>query len=237
MKIDVSDSAEFKCLLQALVNELIDAKDHFRLHQSLDGAIEDYGVEFNQSPAFWSMTLSAHIDAALIRLCKAYDLYEGKPSLNLRNFLETIEANLNFFDEPNFRERLKGNAFVDSLATESRKPDPLQLQRDLEAVSSADPLVKKLTIWRHNYVAHRSRTSALNLKAFNEKNPILFSEIEALISNGLRIVNHYSGLFSATYHTSIEAKDYKRLLDAVRRDLEAQGKRFKEQVRTVRSRA
>jgi len=230
MEINVSDSAEFKRLLEALVDELIDARDHFRLHQNLDAAIPEYGVEFNQSPAFWTMTLSAHMDATLIRLCKAYDLSEGNPNLNLRNFLETIEANLHFFDEPNFRERLKDNAFVDSLAAHPRKPDPMQLQKDLGSVSKVDSLVKKLTTWRHCYIAHRSRTSALSPKAFTEQNAILFSEIKALIDNGLRIVNFYSGLFSATHHTSLEAKDYKYLLDAVRRDLGAQKARVQQQV-------
>jgi hypothetical protein len=42
-----------------LVDELIDARDHFRLHQNLDAATLDYGVEFNRCPVFWSMTLSA----------------------------------------------------------------------------------------------------------------------------------------------------------------------------------
>jgi hypothetical protein len=222
MKIDIRDSAEFKRLLEALADELIDARDHFRLRKNPDVAIPEYGLEFNRCPAFWSMTLSAHLDATLIRLCKAYDLYDGRPSLNLRNFLETIKANLYLFDEPNFRERLKENAFVDSLAAHPQKPDPARLQKDLESVSNTDPLVKKLTIWRHNFLAHRSRTSALNPKAFAENNPILFSEIEALIGNGLRIVNYYSDLFSATHHTSLEAKDYKYLLNAVRRDLNAQ---------------
>jgi hypothetical protein len=46
MKIDVKDSAEFKPLLEALVDELIDAHDHFRLHQDLDAAIPDYQAEF-----------------------------------------------------------------------------------------------------------------------------------------------------------------------------------------------
>jgi hypothetical protein len=68
MKIDVSDSAEFKRLLEALVNELIDAHDHFRLHQDLDAAIPDYQAEFNQSAGFWTFTLSAHMDATLLRL-------------------------------------------------------------------------------------------------------------------------------------------------------------------------
>jgi hypothetical protein len=70
------------------------------------------------------MTLSAHMDATLLQLCKAYDLYDGKPTLNLRNFLETIQANLYLFDEPNFRERLKENAFVDSLAAAPSEAQP-----------------------------------------------------------------------------------------------------------------
>jgi hypothetical protein len=100
-------------------------------------------------------------------------------------------------------------------------------------VSIADPLVKKLTIWRHNYLAHRSRTAALNPKAFTEKNPILFSEIRALIGNGLRIVNYYSDLFSATHHTSLEAKDCEYLLDAVRRDLEVRETHLQGQIATA----
>ena len=65
MKIDVHDPAEFKRLLEVLVDELIDAREHFRLHQNLDAAIPDYIVEFNQSAAFWSLTMTAHMDAAI----------------------------------------------------------------------------------------------------------------------------------------------------------------------------
>jgi hypothetical protein len=229
MKIDVKDSAEFKRLLEALMDELIDAHDYFKLHQDLNAAIPDYQVEFNQSAGFWTFTLSAYMDATLLRLCKAYDLYEGKPSLNLRNFLETIEANLHFFEGQSFRQQLKESAFVDSLAADARKPDTAQLQTDLKSVSTADPLVKKLTIWRNNHIAHRSRSSALDPKGFTKQNPMLFSEIKALINNGVHIVNRYSNLFSADVHTSLPIKDYKYLLDAVRRDLEAREARIQEE--------
>jgi hypothetical protein len=228
MNITVSDSAEFKRLLEALVDELIDARDHFRLHQDLDAAIPEYQAEFNQSAAFWTFTLSAHMDATLLRLCKAYDLYERKPSLNLRNFLETIKANLHLFDEANFRERLKNNVFVDSLARDSRRPDAAQLKKDLESVTNANPLVRNLTVWRNNYLAHRSRTSALNAKGLAATNPLLFSDIKTLIDNGLRVVNHYSSLFNANVHTSLPITDYKHLLDAVRRDLERRESRMQE---------
>lgn len=230
MKIDVADSAEFKRLLQALVDELIDAHDYFRLHQDLSAAIPDYQVEFNQSAAFWTHTIRALMDAALIRLCRTYDPLDSKPNLTLKNFLETIQANLHLFDEPNFRERLKANPFVDSLAAAPRKPDAMQLQRDLVTVSGTDPSVKKLITWRHMYFAHRSRSSALDLGGFTTQNFLLFAEIKALIENGLRIVNFYSGLFSAESHTSFPVKDYKRLLDAVRRDVEVRDAELKKRI-------
>jgi hypothetical protein len=175
------------------------------------------------------------MDAALLRLCKAYDLHEGKPNLNLRNFLETIQANLHFFDEAIFRERLKDNPFVDSLAADPRKPNPAQLQKDLESVSNANPLAMKLMIWRNRYLAHRSRASALDPEDFAKQNLILFSQVEALIDNGLRIVNLYSSLFGATVHTSLRIKDYKYLLDAVRRDLKARNAELEKRVAAVKA--
>lgn len=237
MKIDVTDSAQFKRLLEALVDELIDAHNHFRLHQDLNAAIEDYQVEFNEAAEFWTLTLSAHMDATVLRLCKAYDLYKDKPNLSLRNFLETIQANLHFFEEANFRERLKDNPFVDSLAADPRRPDPAQLRKDLDSVSNVNPLVGKLTIWRKKYWAHRSRSSALDPKDFAKQNPILFSEIEALIDNGLRIVNFYSSLFGATFHASFRIKDYKYLLDAVRRDLKARNAEFEKRITAMKAAA
>ncbi|MGB7731634.1 MAG: hypothetical protein WBL50_26680 [Candidatus Acidiferrum sp.] len=103
-------------------------------------------------------------------------------------------------------------------------------------MSNADLLVKKLTIWRNNYFAHRSRSSALDPKGFAKQNPILFSEIKALIDNGLRIVNLYSGLFSAAVHTSLPVKDYKYLLNAVRRDLKVRDAELEKQIAAPKSR-
>jgi hypothetical protein len=175
MKIKLSHAVDFKRLLEALVDELLEAREHFHLHQELSAAIDDNQDVFNLSVSFWHLTLRAHIDATLMRLCKAYDLYKGQPSLNLRSFLETINANMRLFDEPNFRERLKDNPFVDSLATDLRKPGE-RLDKDLNFVRHA-PAVKKLTIWRNNYVAHRSRKTALALAEFTRENPLTFAEI------------------------------------------------------------
>jgi hypothetical protein len=220
MKIKIADSNEFKRLLEVLVDELIDAKDHFRLHQALDNAIPDYHAAFNQSPVFWTMTLRAHMDATMIRLCKAYDQYAQRPSLSLRSLLKIISANLEIFETANFRERLKGSPFVDSLAAHPRMPDSGQLERDLKSVSAGDALVKNLTIWRNNCIAHRSHSSALDPTELPRDFPILFSDIKTLIDRGLGIVNRYSDLFSSTHHVSFESHDYRRILDVVQKDVE-----------------
>ncbi len=77
MKIPIVDAQEFHTLLKALIGELTRAQDHFRLLQDLIAAQEEFAREFNQSQAFWSLTMGALQDATLQRLCKAYDPHKG----------------------------------------------------------------------------------------------------------------------------------------------------------------
>jgi hypothetical protein len=229
-----SDSAEFKALLDAMWNELVDASFHFTMHQNLQAATPEYGTVFSQSNTFWGLVLSAHMDAVILRLCKAYDRYDAKPTLNLRSLLETIKDNLHLFDEPNFRERLKDNPFVDSLAQESRKPDPAQLQRDFDFVNGSH-LVKTLSEWRHNVYSHLSLDAVLNSKDFNTKSPLSFVEIKALLDNALVILNRYSGLFSANYYSTmmIGKDDYLWVLKTAKKALQVHRERIEAEIKQL----
>lgn len=234
MQIQIRDSSEFHSLLLALVDELVDAHIHFRLFKSLNADIPEYVRVFNQSCAFWQLTLRAHLDAVFLRLCKAYDQYGGgNPSLNLRNLLDTVAANLYLFDEPNFRERLRDNPFVDSLAATSRRPDLAQLQQDLLSVSSSDPLVNKLTIWRNNFYAHRSPAQILDAEVFARTYPLPLEDIEGLLNNGITIVNRYSDLFVATRHlpSMVGQNDYSWLLKVAKEELDRRERSFQEEVK------
>ena len=93
MKLKFKSAEEFRRLLTALLDDLVDARFHFSLHQNLAKAAEEYATEFAQSPTFWGLTLSAHMDAVLLRLCRAYDTYEHT-ALTLRNLLDTIQAHV-----------------------------------------------------------------------------------------------------------------------------------------------
>jgi len=234
MKLKLKSAEEFRRLLTALLDDLVDARFHFTLHQNLAKAGEEYAIEIAQSPTFWGLTLSAHMDAVLLRLCRAYDAYEHT-ALNLQNLLDTVRANLSIFDEPNFRQRLKGNLFVDSLAAELKSPDHTQLQKDIEVVSDSDPLVRKLVMWRHNYVAHRNSHFTLNPKKFDAQYPLLFAEIDVLLERALEIGNRYSLLFDASSHATLMVgrDDYLSVLKAVREHVEAYKRRLEEEWKRV----
>jgi hypothetical protein len=105
MQIRIKDSEEFGGLLKALADEIVTACIHFRLYSDLNAAVNSYVTELNQSPAFWSYTFRAHLDAVLLRLCRIYEQHDS--SLNLRNLLDTIQANIDIFDIEQFRERLR----------------------------------------------------------------------------------------------------------------------------------
>lgn len=235
MHLKIKDSAEFKQLLSELSNDLVYANIHLKLFKDLNDAVSEYVVEFNQSAAFWRLTFSAHWDTCVTRLCRSYDPHPR--SLNLRNLLDTINENPEWFDEDEFRARLKGNPFVDSLAASPRRPDPEQLKKDLAFVSESNPLVKTLVKWRHNAYAHRSPNHALNPSGLRTSDPLLTANLYTLASEGIRILNTYSSLFQASTDSTnlIGHDDYLSVLKAVREHLAAWEARFQADLALARA--
>lgn len=90
--IAVKDSTEFTRLLEALSNDIVDAHVQYRLHCDLADAFAKFPLVRHQSPAFWSMTLQAHLDSSIHALCRVYDQEER--SLHLKSWLLTIQGNL-----------------------------------------------------------------------------------------------------------------------------------------------
>jgi hypothetical protein len=114
MKIEIKTGEELNLLLEALKTEIINANSYHRLFCELLKARPAHEREFQQSNIFWHLTLEALQEARRIRLCRVYD--QDHRCLTLVNLLHTIKANLRFFSEADFRNRLAGNAFVDYLA-------------------------------------------------------------------------------------------------------------------------
>lgn len=119
--IRITSSDEFKRLIAALATDIVDAHIHSEMFITLQDALASNTVVLGQSNTFWQLTLKAHHETAIGCLIRAFDQEPG--ALHLRNWLETIRANLHLFSESEFRTRLKDNPFVDSLAATPRTPD------------------------------------------------------------------------------------------------------------------
>jgi len=220
VKITINTPAQFQSLLDKLLKETIDGECYFKLYQDILAAIPENKVVFIQSNTFWSLVTNALLDGTLIRLCRIYD--QNTLSLNIINLLDTIEANLVIFDTNNFKERLKDNPFVDSLAETARKPDTQKLKKDRESVCSNDPQVKKLIIWRNNIIAHRTANNIVEDIDITKNYVITREEVRLLLNRATSILNAYSSLFCAsTYLTTIVGyDDYKYILKAVNEKVE-----------------
>ena len=216
MVIDFKSEDEFENLLHSLVSEIVDANIHWRLHSDLIDQIEKYEKEFNQSPAFWSFTFQAHLDATIFRLIRIFDSHNS--SLSLTNLLNTIAANLDLFEIDRFRKRLKENIFVDSLAKNARKPDEPQLRKDVHAVSDGNPVVKKLIIVRNNLLAHKTASNVISGNDVASKYPLTYDDVEELLRLSKVVINRYLNLFKATsYSTQVVGHDdFEFVLDSMR---------------------
>ena len=204
--IEVKDSAEFGRLLEALSREIVDAHIHYRLYRDLREALHQHPLVAVQSNTFWSLTLQAHLNACIHVLCRVYD--QNPKALHLRSWLSTIKENLHLFDEDQFRERLRDNPFVESLAQSPRKPDSALLEQDILSCSVEDPLVKTLTIHRGSRIVHKSARNVVAERDIGDEHPLTFGDVDGLLERAIKILNRYSGLFAAnTYSIQVIGHD------------------------------
>jgi AbiU2 len=231
--IRISSVQEFERLLDSVADDCVTALIHWKLWRDLDLAISHFEREMNQSPAFWSRTLRAHLDVVFFRLARLYD--QHSKSLSLRNWLETIQANIAFFDVDNFKTRLKDNPFVESLADDVRRPDQTVLAQDIKSVSkTADLLVTRLYKARNQLFAHRDPLVVLvpiHLRDFE----MTCDDIDTLIDRAVQLVNNYSSLFRATTYSTIilGRDDFERTLRLVKKALSAEDVEYEQEIKRV----
>jgi hypothetical protein len=147
---------EFERLTEALALEAQSASLDFQLWRHLTSAIEQHEAEFNQSRVFWQMTFEAHLYSCLFRLCRLYD--HQRSSFNLGRWLALIHSNPNWFTGAAYQSRRPGSDYCGP-------HDPKQLGADIAFASErTNPLVRNLTKFRGNVLAHMGRAYVLRDK-------------------------------------------------------------------------
>jgi hypothetical protein len=221
-RIRVSDDKEFSLLLTTLSSDIGWSQFHYKLLRDLQNARDSYPEVFNETRTFWYLTFQAHETATLYRLNRVFD--QEKEALSLVNWLMTIKTHLYLFDEANFRQRLQGNEFVDSLARSFRKPDEHELNQDIKLVwtkdksnKKVDPIVKKYVDIRNKYLAHVDPSFLLPSCGIQPLADLTWDDIEHMLNLASKLLNKYSSLFSANLYsgTIIGHDDYKYIIETI----------------------
>jgi hypothetical protein len=215
MTISIESTQDLEKLLNALSYEIVNSNHFYTLYLNIHDSIHEYSEEMNESSTFWFYTLRALSETAMFNLCRLYDTQ--KSSLSLLNLLKIIKKNLHYFSEEHFRERLKGNAFVENLSETARIPNLCEIELDINSVNEKNAAVQKLIIWRNNLYAHKGAKTTLNNSVLQD-NPLNRDEILELINNAHRIYNKYLVLFKAESWSAmfIGGDDFKHLLNFAR---------------------
>lgn len=203
----------------------MNAHVHWKMFHDLQDALEKHPEVWNQSRTFWYLTLNAHNVTIIELLCRVFD--QEKNSLHLLSWLKTIQSNICIFDTTEFKLRLAGNPFVDSLAEESRSPNLATLENDINICSIADPLVNKLITQRHNFVAHTSAKLAAKNKRLPTDFDLSEEELKILLDRALTILNRYCQLFAAeSYSVNMIGKDdFKFIFSSIKSAVELSRKK------------
>ncbi len=219
MAIQVSNEEEFRRLLRALSLELVDANISFKMHTKLIAAGEaDQMATMNEAWTFWSLTIQAHIDSAIFRLCRIFD--QDDTNLGLRGLLDTIRANQHLFSKKFFVARMQSLPDPES---SYEALDLARLETDMRyATRNTNDVVDRLIKIRHNYYSHRNASDVVADRNVSETYPHMRDEVGDLLDGGLAIVNRYSALFDMNVWSSkiVGSDDYHYVLRAAKERLD-----------------
>ena len=186
---------EFHSLAVALAM----ANTHFYLGKKLDEAWRgEFKKELYKSLDFWSYTLRAHFQTAILHLCRVYDERRKDDTHHLLHLVEKI-------DDSNLTDLQRQQKTMDFSFLQKSKPNEK---------------VAKLRKWRNNYFAHNNYILAIDgMEDFLKKNPVDLQEIQSLIDNGFSILERWAIYydFKGEFPRFVERKDdYQFVLESLR---------------------
>jgi hypothetical protein len=158
-------------------------------------------------------------------------------ALSLKTLIALVAANVTLFEEPHFRERLKENPFVDSLAESARTPDASVLEADSKTVDEkCDVLVERLVNLRSQILAHSDQRVVLG-RIRHPGADLTNIEIDSLLARAVSILNRYSSLFKAStdVQTLVGQDDFERILESVRMNVEAHERAIQQELIEIQS--
>jgi hypothetical protein len=188
---DVSTNAEetFVKYHQELRGELNNANWHFTIWKYLQELRGTYHKELNQAPAFFGLTMYAHLLAALVRINKFFD--KNEQHLSIRKFLDFIEQNLDIFSNKAFEARMRSKGRYESYIIKGHSEITHQkVEEDRKKVD--DLPVAHIRRWRNTILVHIEEGRVLRGIDIMKKYPVKQRQVDDIINTLDDMLNDYS---------------------------------------------
>ncbi len=213
----VTPEEEFSRYHEKLRSELNIVNWHFNILKYIKEIQNDYLKELNQAPAFWGLTINAHLFSALTRLNRFFDKKEKVKHLHMNGFLDFIRDNLQIFSKQAFERRLREQGRYDNLAEKfnGRIIDE-KVEQDRQKIRNLP--ISNLKRWRNTVPAHIDRDYVIQKVDVAKKHPVKIKHVDQIINTLHEMLNEYC----LAYDFSTHAKDLsiehgiKYILDAVK---------------------
>ncbi len=161
-----SDDEKLKAF-KVLEDELGAAYLDYRIHHKILELARQNKSAYERTWPFWLPVLGSLLNSTVLCLCRIYD--KDYRTTGLHVILTKLSL------------------------SSSQNVNPL-LAKDLLLVGKSDPVVKRLTIWRNELLAHSNFERASGLISPDRKQFLLNDDVRILIDRGLDIYSRYAGL-------------------------------------------
>jgi hypothetical protein len=233
------DLARAEKYFQKYYDRLIWETLHARAHLNLGERLEKYKAtsyldELNQAPHFFTYTIKAHLDDALLTLSRILDRHED--SLSIWKFLNFAEQNCRIFSTEAFRKRMRQKPNYDEYWVKSHTSITLnEIQEDRQKLKSLEHTVNNLKTWRDKVIAHIDRKFLRRGKIISEEYPLQRQQLQEVIDTLFKILNRYSGAFNSSTFAEkfVGEDDIQYLMDSIRSDIQER----KKQLETLKKQA
>ena len=205
------DAKEFSRRLSALAQDIIDAHVHYKLWRELQKQQKDNPAIMAQSPAFWRLTMRAHLNSCLYHLSRVYVAERFCMSISM--LLAAIKENEKQFGRKGGVAGAGPGPLVECLVKNSKPLDGALLNEDMKVCAVSDVLVRKLIATRAKGFSKVGTKVGVSPKRDEEALLLGFRDIDMLLARALAVFRHYSSQFEVTSQSGkvIANDDYKHL--------------------------
>jgi hypothetical protein len=200
---------------QELRGELNNANWHFTIWKYLQELRDTYHKELNQAPAFFGLTMYAHLLTALVRINKFFDKKEEH--LSIRKFLDFIEHNLIIFSNKTFEARMHKEGRYESYIIKGHSEvTPQKVQQDRRTVEALP--VAPIRRWRNTILVHIEEERVLRGVDIMKKYPVKQRQVDDIINALDKMLNEYLDAYDAsTWAKGLPINNgIKSVVDAIR---------------------